>query len=112
MAAAVEDIRPVSSAKGKLKKHLIPESLELKKTDDILLQLGKEKKDQLLIGFSVEVENELSNSMSKMEKKNLDWIVVNNPSKSDTAFATDTNQVTIINKEHKKRLYRFNQRRI
>ena len=101
MAAAVEDIRPINAAVGKLKKELIPESLGLEKTDDILLQLGKEKKDQILIGFSVEVENELKNSMTKMEKKNLDWIVVNNPSKSGTAFATDTNQVTLIDKKHK-----------
>ncbi|MEA2076898.1 MAG: bifunctional phosphopantothenoylcysteine decarboxylase/phosphopantothenate--cysteine ligase CoaBC [Candidatus Marinimicrobia bacterium] len=101
MAAAVEDIRPVNSAEGKLKKDKIPESLKLEKTDDILLQLGKEKKQQILVGFSVEVENELNNSISKMEKKNLDWIVVNNPRESGSAFATNTNQVTIINKKHK-----------
>ena len=101
MAAAVEDIRPINSFEGKLKKDKIPESLSLKKTDDILLQLGKEKKDQILVGFSVEVENEVSNSISKMEKKNLDWIVVNNPHENGSAFATDTNQVTIIDKKHK-----------
>ncbi len=101
MAAAVEDIRLINPSEGKLKKDKIPESLSLKKTDDILLQLGKDKKDQILVGFSVEVENELTNSISKMEKKNLDWIVVNNPREKGSAFATDTNQVTIINKKHK-----------
>ena len=101
MAAAVEDIRPINPSEGKLKKDKIPESLSLKKTDDILLQLGKDKKNQILIGFSVEIENEVSNSISKMEKKNLDWIVVNNPREKGSAFATDTNQVTIINKKHK-----------
>ncbi len=101
MAAAVEDIRPINPSEGKLKKDKIPESLSLKKTDDILLQLGKNKKDQILVGFSVEVENEVTNSISKMEKKNLDWIIVNNPREKGSAFATDTNQVTIINKKHK-----------
>ncbi len=102
MAAAVEDIRPIKATDGKLKKNMIPKSLNLEITDDILLKLGKEKKDQILVGFSVELENELENSMAKIEKKNLDWIVVNNPRNDGSAFATDTNQVTIINKEYKK----------
>jgi phosphopantothenoylcysteine decarboxylase/phosphopantothenate--cysteine ligase len=101
MAAAVEDIRPINPSEGKLKKDKIPDSLGLEKTDDILLQLGKEKKKQILVGFSVEVENEINNSIAKMEKKNLDWIVVNNPRESGSAFATNTNQVIIINKKHK-----------
>ncbi len=102
MAAAVEDIRPTIAVKGKLKKAMIPDSIDLEATDDILLELGKVKKSQILVGFSVEVENELTNSMIKMEKKNLDWIVVNNPKLNGSAFAGDTNQVTIIDKEHKK----------
>ncbi len=100
MSAAVEDIKPKHTAKGKLKKDKTPENLELERTDDILKELGEKKEDQILVGFSVEVKNELNNSIEKMKKKNLDWIIVNNPSHKGAAFASDTNQVTIINKEH------------
>jgi phosphopantothenoylcysteine decarboxylase/phosphopantothenate--cysteine ligase len=98
MTAAVEDIRPKTSLNGKLKKDQIPSSIDLEKSDDILLELGKLKKDQLLVGFSVEVENEIDNSIEKITKKNLDWIVVNNPRNTGTTFASDNNQVTIINR--------------
>ena len=101
MTAAVEDIRPKSSVKGKIKKDQIPKNIELEKTDDILLYLGQKKTNQTLIGFSVEVENELENSINKLDKKNLDWIVLNNPHHKGSAFAGDTNQVTIIDKNHK-----------
>jgi phosphopantothenoylcysteine decarboxylase/phosphopantothenate--cysteine ligase len=98
MTAAVEDIRPKTSLNGKLKKDQIPSSIDLEKSDDILLELGKLKKDQLLVGFSVEVENEIDNSIEKITKKNLDLIVVNNPRNTGTTFASDNNQVTIINR--------------
>ena len=100
MSAAVEDIKPKSSVSGKLKKSKIPEQLELEHTDDILKELGKRKKKQILVGFSVEVEDEEKNSIDKMKKKNLDWIVVNNPGQKGAAFAGDTNKVTIIDKHH------------
>ena len=99
MSAAVEDIKPRHTVKGKLKKEKTPKNLELERTDDILKELGKIKEDQILVGFSVEVSNELDNSIEKMKNKNLDWIVINNPSLKGAAFAGDTNKVTIINKE-------------
>jgi phosphopantothenoylcysteine decarboxylase / phosphopantothenate---cysteine ligase len=100
MTAAVEDIKPKVSLKGKIKKNDIPESIDLEKTDDILYLLGQKKKDQVLVGFSVEVENELENSINKMKKKNLDWIVINNPGVKGSGFAGDTNKVTIVDKDH------------
>lgn len=100
MAAAVEDIKPRAPQTGKIKKSTIPEQLLLDKTDDILHILGKQKKDQILIGFSVEIENEIQNSIDKLTLKNLDWIIVNNPQQEGGAFAGDTNQVTIIDKHH------------
>lgn len=103
MAAAVEDIRPKNNISGKLKKDRIPSSIALEKSDDILELLGKTKKNQLLVGFSVEVENEIENSLEKIKKKNLDWIIINNPRNTGTAFASDNNQVTIINKNKETR---------
>lgn len=100
MSAAVEDIKPKTRLDGKVKKDKIPQELELERTDDILLELGKRKEQQILVGFSVEVENECEHSIAKMEKKNLDWIVVNNPIEKGAAFASDTNKVTIIRKDH------------
>ncbi len=99
MSAAVEDIRPVRARNGKIKKQDIPDMLPLEKTPDILEELGQNKESQTLIGFSVEVENETENSIRKIIKKNLDWIILNNPRNKDTAFASDNNQVTIISKD-------------
>ncbi|MBN2781519.1 MAG: bifunctional phosphopantothenoylcysteine decarboxylase/phosphopantothenate--cysteine ligase CoaBC [Candidatus Marinimicrobia bacterium] len=96
MAAAVEDIKPRTVHAGKIKKTGLPARLELETNDDILLYLGKHKTHQTLIGFSVEVENELENSLAKMEAKHLDGIVINNPREAGSAFAGDTNRVTLL----------------
>lgn len=99
MAAAVEDIRPAEPRRGKIKKSAFPESLGLERTPDILSALGKSKKHQILAGFSVETENGIENSLKKLREKNLDLIVLNNPSEAGAAFAVDTNRVTIIDKK-------------
>ncbi|MDZ7797572.1 MAG: bifunctional phosphopantothenoylcysteine decarboxylase/phosphopantothenate--cysteine ligase CoaBC [Candidatus Marinimicrobia bacterium] len=98
MAAAVEDIRPRDAQKGKIKKNGIPEKLDLGRTEDILRILGKEKKKQTLVGFSVEMENEIEHSRAKLKEKNLDWIVMNNPQKTTSAFGGDDNRVTVIHR--------------
>ncbi|MEA1985909.1 MAG: phosphopantothenoylcysteine decarboxylase, partial [Candidatus Marinimicrobia bacterium] len=99
MSAAVEDIKPKSTNSKKIKKNQIPNSLQLVKTKDILLELGKQKRDQILIGFSVETENEVQNSIEKLKRKNLDFIVVNNPNVKGAGFGSDTNKTTIITKD-------------
>lgn len=99
MAAAVEDIRPAQRQSGKIKKSAIPETLGLERTPDILSGLGKDKEHQILAGFSVETQNGIENSMKKLREKNLDLIVLNDPSEGGAAFAADTNRVTIIGKE-------------
>ncbi|MCK5520888.1 MAG: bifunctional phosphopantothenoylcysteine decarboxylase/phosphopantothenate--cysteine ligase CoaBC, partial [Candidatus Marinimicrobia bacterium] len=101
MAAAVEDIKPVSTFKGKLKKESIPNSLALETTEDILLELGIRKKKQILLGFSVENEDILENSRKKLEKKKLDFIVINNPSEPGAGFGVDTNKVIILDSDNK-----------
>ena len=80
-------------------------SLELEKTDDILKWLGENKKrGQFLCGFSMETQNMLENSRSKLEKKNLDMIVANNLKTAGAGFGGDTNVVTIITPAETKEL--------
>ncbi len=93
MAAAVADFTPVSPAREKIKKDVI----RLKPTNDILASLGKtKKKKQLLIGFALETEDELSNARKKLQKKNLDMIVLNSLNDKGAGFDTDTNKITLI----------------
>ncbi len=99
MAAAVADYRPKNKSALKLKKSTDNLNLELEATDDILAQLGAEKKSELLVGFSAESNNMLAYAQKKLEQKNLDLIVANNIAKSDIGFAADKNQVTIIKAE-------------
>jgi phosphopantothenoylcysteine decarboxylase/phosphopantothenate--cysteine ligase len=99
-SAAVADFRPASVADQKLKKGKAQTSaIELEKTDDILKHLGEHKgKNQIICGFSMETENMLENSRKKLESKNLDMIVCNNLKEEGAGFQTDTNKVTIIDK--------------
>ena len=76
-AAAVSDYKPKQIAHQKIKKSDAEISIELEKTQDILLSLGKAKKDQLLVGFALETENEVENAKGKLARKNLDFIVLN-----------------------------------
>jgi phosphopantothenoylcysteine decarboxylase / phosphopantothenate---cysteine ligase len=100
MSAAVEDIRPLERKSGKIKKQTIPASLPLKRNSDILSALGKSKKKQILAGFSVETENGIGNSLKKLQDKNLDLIVLNDPRESGAAFQVNTNKVTLIESEN------------
>jgi phosphopantothenoylcysteine decarboxylase/phosphopantothenate--cysteine ligase len=94
MAAAVADYRPVKAQSSKLKKQSLNSKLkiELTKTDDILESLGKNKGNKVLIGFSLETENLITNSMKKLKSKNLDLIVAN----TNDAFDVDSSKVSFI----------------
>lgn len=99
MSAAVADYTPIEVASQKIKKKENEFSIALKKTTDILATLGnKKKKEQLLIGFALETNNELENAKDKLVRKNLDFIVLNSMQDQGAGFATDTNKVTIINR--------------
>ncbi len=103
MAAAVADYTPKTQAKSKLKKKTENLSLALKPTIDIAKELGKIKKPhQKLIGFALETDNEISNSIKKLENKNLDFIVLNSLNDAGAGFKTDTNKITIITRKGKK----------
>ncbi len=99
-AAAVADYRPRHTADEKIKKKDSDMIIELERTEDILGFLGAHKrKDQFLCGFSMETENMIENSRSKLGKKNLDLIVANNLKQQGAGFGTDTNIVTLLSRE-------------
>ncbi|MGJ1268947.1 bifunctional phosphopantothenoylcysteine decarboxylase/phosphopantothenate--cysteine ligase CoaBC [Sphingobacterium spiritivorum] len=100
MSAAVADYTPETVADQKIKKKEDTFAIPLKKTTDILATLGKRKTDkQVLIGFALETNNELENAKGKLQKKNLDYIVLNSMQDKGAGFSTDTNKVTIIAKD-------------
>ncbi len=102
MAAAVSDFKPKDFSNKKIKKGNIQPKIELEKTKDILLELGKLKKNQFLVGFALENENEVENSIKKLKDKNLDLIVLNSLNDKGAGFGTETNKITIINKKEEK----------
>lgn len=105
MAAAVADYTPVIKAAEKIKKSGENNGLQvsLKKTTDILAELGRRKTDkQTLIGFALETENEEANALSKLERKNLDFIVLNSLRDAGAGFGTDTNKVTVFTRSGEK----------
>ena len=100
-AAAVADYRPKNIAEQKIKKNTDNFVIELEKTKDILLSLGEAKKQQFLIGFALETDNEIENAKAKIQKKNLDLIVLNSLQDEGAGFQKMTNKVTFIDKDFK-----------
>lgn len=95
MAAAVCDYRPCQISARKLKKTGKKLVLELEQTTDILLELGRRKRRQVLVGFAAETNDLEQHALDKLRRKNLDLIVAN-----DTrAFEGDTNTVTFIHRD-------------
>ena len=99
-AAAVSDYRPKNAASQKIKKSVSEFTLDLEKTIDILEWMGGQKKEQFLVGFALETENELENAKKKRIRKNLDLIVLNSLNDKGAGFKKDTNKVSIINHNH------------
>ncbi len=99
MCAAVADFTPVNTENQKTKRGKENWNLELKPTLDIAAALGEEKKDeQVLAGFALETNDELSNAQKKLKKKNLDFIVLNSLNEKGAGFQVDTNKITMIDK--------------
>ena len=98
--AAVADYRPAVVAAEKVKKKDGDLGIALERTKDILAHLGANKKEgQFLCGFSMETENMLENSITKLVKKNLDMVIANNLKVEGAGFGTNTNVVTIITRK-------------
>jgi phosphopantothenoylcysteine decarboxylase/phosphopantothenate--cysteine ligase len=98
MAAAVADYRPKSMAKGKIKRGRAGLTLELECTPDIL---GTVKGNLIKVGFAAESSNLVTNAREKLKQKGLDFIVANDITASGSGFGTDTNRVTIIDRQGK-----------
>jgi len=92
-SAAVADYRPKNFSEQKIKKADTEFSIELERTKDILNWMGSEKKDQFLVGFALETENEEENAKKKLKKKNLDLIVLNSLNDKGAGFKGQTNKV-------------------
>ena len=103
--AAVADFKPKNLKKNKIKKSEKTSSVELEKTVDILQQLGEKKSNQFLVGFSVETENGLANAKTKLQKKNLDAIVLNSLEDKGAGFQHNTNKITFIPAKGKHKTY-------
>ena len=103
LCAAVADFRPEEIAEQKIKREGDDLLLKLKPTQDIAAAIGNMKgKEQRIVAFALETNEEESNAQRKLEKKNADFIVLNTTRIPGTTFQADDNQITIINKEGKK----------
>ena len=100
LCAAVADFRPATQATQKIKREKDDLVLRLEPTHDIAAALGKMKTEkQVLVGFALETNDEESNAKKKLEKKNLDFIVLNSLQNKGTCFQSDENQISIISHE-------------
>ena len=97
-SAAVADYKAKNYSNEKIKKTGDDLNLIFERDRDILKTLGDMKENQILVGFAAESSNLKENAKGKLERKNLDYIVANDISKSETGFASDENKVTIISK--------------
>ncbi len=101
--AAVVDFRPGNKSQTKIKKDKGDHSLNLVPNPDIAMELGKIKKEgQVTVGFALETNDEEKHARAKLEKKNLDLIVLNSLNHEGAGFSHDTNKVTIFSKDNKK----------
>lgn len=100
LCAAVADFTPENKADNKIKRGKDGLTLNLIPTQDIAAELGKSKKsNQILVGFALETNNETAHAIDKLQRKNLDFIVLNSLNDEKSCFGYDTNKVCIIDKE-------------
>lgn len=99
-AAAVSDFKPMNYKAQKIKKNQNIQSIELSPTKDILAYMGEKKKDQYLVGFALETENEIDNAKLKLKIKNLDGIVLNSLNDNGSGFSSSTNKITFIHNDN------------
>lgn len=106
MCAAVADYRPQERAEKKIKRNTDDMTLTLVPNPDIAAALGEIKQPgQLLVGFALETDNEEQNALSKMQRKNLDFIVLNSLQEPGAGFRCDTNRITILSRDGEKQSF-------
>ncbi|MBD5337110.1 MAG: bifunctional phosphopantothenoylcysteine decarboxylase/phosphopantothenate--cysteine ligase CoaBC [Bacteroides sp.] len=104
LAAAVADYAPADPSETKLKREKTGEfTLRLVPNPDIAATLGRKKGSKILVGFALETDHELENAISKMERKNLDMIVLNSLNDPEAGFNKDTNKVTLLSRDGSKK---------
>lgn len=102
LCAAVADYKPITTAQEKIKRTKEDLTITLTHTEDIAAALGKEKQQsQVMVGFALETCNEEANAQGKLQRKNLDFIVLNSLRNEGTCFRSNENQITIITKNGK-----------
>jgi len=99
-SAAVSDFKPLKIFNKKIKKEDNIKTVKLEKTVDILNYMGKNKKNQFLIGFALESDNEIKNAKNKLKNKNLDFIILNSLKEKRGGLNSDKNKITIIKKDY------------
>lgn len=104
-SAAVADYRPAQMHTQKMKKSDDELVLQMTKTTDILQTLGQWKKEQILVGFAAETENVIENGKGKLQRKNLDYMIVNDVTDPGGGFGSDTNVVTLLSKSGMQQSY-------
>ena len=112
MCAAVADYTPAVVAEQKIKKGDGDMSIALKRTHDIAAHLGQHKGERVLVGFAMETENETANAESKLQRKNMDFIVLNSLRKEGAGFRGDTNVVSLIDAESREDLPLMSKREV
>jgi len=100
-AAAVADYRPKAEAREKIKKDKGLSGIELTRNPDIIAAIGAKKRKSVLVGFAMETQDLLANARQKLLKKNMDMIVANSLREEGAGFETDTNVITIIDRNGK-----------
>ena len=104
-SAAVSDFKVKSPAKKKIKKSQEIKSLDLVPTKDVLAYMGQKKKNQFLVGFALETDNELKNAKIKLKEKNLNAIVLNSLNDKRAGFSSNTNKISYI--QHNRSVKKF-----
>jgi phosphopantothenoylcysteine decarboxylase/phosphopantothenate--cysteine ligase len=98
MAAAVSDFKPAAPSGSKMKRRESGLTLELQATPDILASVRRDFPKKFVVGFALETEDEERRGLEKLRKKSLDLVAVNNPLKAGSAFGSDQNEVTLIDR--------------
>jgi phosphopantothenoylcysteine decarboxylase/phosphopantothenate--cysteine ligase len=100
MAAAVADYTPEAPSDRKVKKSADDLTIRLRRTPDVLAGLGEQKRDgQVLVGFALETHDGLDHARAKLDRKNLDWIVLNHANEAGAGFGPGTNRVTLVGRD-------------
>ena len=108
MAAAVADFKSAQISNQKIKKDKQKSEIKLQPTVDVLKTMGgKKTSKQFLVGFALETENEKENALKKLTAKNCDLLVLNSLNDKGSGFATDTNLVTIFDRDNKTHRYKL-----